>query len=1054
MRLFKSTTVVLIVTFLILAIFQYSVFQVYLLKKFSKIEDAKIQENIQRFRSSFDTTLDALVAKTIDWAQWDDTYYFMNDKNQKYIDSMIVYETISPLRMNHILYFDKNGKFFAGWQTYPETQELKNIQSESLKIFQNTPALHSFSTSLDKISGFFKLHDRVVLLSAVPVTDSKRESGLNGSLVFTQHVSHEFIESLSTQTKLKAQFFNIGLEKLSNEDQIWLEETEKNNDIAINYFNQETAYGYTLLRDIFNKPVILLKITQPRIIYNQGLQARNFLVACLIFSTITALIVTLVFLNRKVLRRMLLLNNQMAEIAATADSSKRLHLLGRDELAELTGNINTMLQALDASKNALEAAKNEAVKANLAKTTFIAKVSHELRTPIHGITGMHRILLKEIKSLACRNYLKMAQESAYSLLRTINDILDFSKAESGNLALETIEFDLKESIREVLRTISPKFAENPDLELLASVQLDVPNVVLGDPVRLKQVLINLLGNASKFTKSGYVKLTATAEKNHKKEVTVKFTIKDTGIGIPHHKLKDIFEPFKQADDTITRQFQGTGLGLTIVQQIVDAMSGKIWVESIVGEGTSFFIEIPFTVVSSEEKIDRQAVQGYKILVIDEGARFGLHLRNDFEQYDVISTVMQSSEADLINEYTKYQLIIVTYEAYINEAVQEQVELLSFMEDTKKPYLVVIVPHQEINIRERLNLLQFPVVLSAPVITDDVLLVLLDQSRKVTQSLQERDNVELKTERPLSILVADDTLTNRIILENMLKDAGHNVTLVVNGQELLEEYANSLHDKASTFDLILTDVQMPYMDGLTATKHIRDKELKEKLKPIKIVTVTAHVLPEEKKAMLEIGVDNVIGKPINPPDLAALIKEFDFNVNTKSPHSKNHIDEKKGANKNLSAKSISKAEPTKIIETEENLFALSERAFESMKQEKEFLFLKEHSLKDIFDLQSLYRRSGSSIKRTKLLLDAFLKSFEQELEKINFSKLEKNNETLRFQSHYLKGILWDVGAIEAGEVAHKMEEYCSKGDFPSAAALIDDLNAKTQTIASIVSRMHI
>jgi signal transduction histidine kinase/CheY-like chemotaxis protein/HPt (histidine-containing phosphotransfer) domain-containing protein len=1068
MSLSKITTLILTSCFLVLTAFMWLLFDMYLLKEFNAIEEGKIKQNLERYRAAFQNNIDDLTIKLIDWAQWDDTYTFIDDKNSKYIESVINYETLSPMRIGHILYFRLDNKYLTGWEIDYENATLREIPKNNAPFTDSIAAVlpKSFDSISQRFNGYVTFENQTYIVCGIPIVDSKREKPIKGTLIFTQKISLELIQSINQQTKVNAEIFFINADTLGKEDALALNEIKKQNKDFIFHQSEGVALGYLLINNNKGQPFILIKIPQVRSIHLQGKKTKDFLLGSFLIATLIVLTASILFLRIKILERMERLNVQMTDIATTADSKKRVELSGKDELGILTTNINTMLSALDEARNAMEIAKDEAVRANLAKTTFIAKVSHELRTPIHSITGMNRILLKEISSQSCRSYLNMAQESAYSLLRTINDILDFSKAESGNLLFENIEFDLRESFREVIRTISPRFAEKEELELLCNVNSDVPEVIIGDPTRFKQIFVNLLGNAVKFTKKGYVKIQAINKNIENDKASLRFIIEDTGIGIAEDKLKDIFEPFKQADDSITRNFQGTGLGLTIVKQFVETMGGTIWVESILEKGTQFIFDIQFGFVVSESSFKIPDSNNNKTLIIDRSSSLGREVQAMLTSYNLSVKVLDADEVQYYKGFFHYNFVIVTYAALQHPDVYTTIIELSKSNIPLKPKLIVLVPHQQIKLRETLNLLRYPLLVTCPLINDDLLLAAFGDDKKQKEASDEIVEIR-KARQTLTILIADDTLTNRIILEKMLLDLNHKVVVVNNGLELLDAYNESIKSqKKSSYDLIFTDVQMPLMDGLTATRRIREIEKHEHIQPICIFTVTAHVMPNEKQAMIEIGVNDILEKPIYPNKLTLLLDKV-IEESTTERNRRCSIDDKMNTLQSglpeaesspcqtLNTNGVEeKKKYTQIIQSEELLFSTINESFYSLQKDEELIFLREMGLRDFFDLNSLYVRCGGSVEHINSLLIIFLNSFEKSLENIKKAYTIKDTEVLRFEIHHLKGILNDIGAVDAGKVAGILEQVCIDKELSKADALIHSLCIRTTSVARLIEAIKV
>lgn len=864
MKLIRSTALVICTTFAVLAISLYSAFQFFVFDKFREVERAEMQADIERAVGMIQRSLEALTVKAVDWAQWDATFQFMEDRNRRYFQENLISQTLEAIDIDHVLYLDPAGNVIEAREYLRGEGIAVSMNSAAAKRFVDAPSLWKHEGVESRISGLLRLGDRVFLAAAVPITNSARSKPSAGTLIFTREISPRFLQSVAETTRLDLFGIFIGTTALQEQDERALADLQKGSNLAVHGLNQNTILGYGLIRDLRGAPVLLLRIREQRDILQRGIESRNFLALCLALSTLACVFVALLFLRRRVLAPLAAVGGQMRNIAGNNDTSQRIALKGKDELARLASDINLMLQSLDTSKRALEGARDAAEAANRAKSLFVAKVSHELRTPLHTVTSMQTILLNSETSPVKRTHLRIAQEAALALASSINDILDFSKVESGTLSVTEVEYGVRETVREALRLVAPRFVEQPNVELVCNVTRAVPECVNGDPQRIRQVLINLLSNAVKFTASGFVRLEVDFESAELEEPRLILRVTDSGIGIAKEHLSRIFEPFQQADESVTRRFHGTGLGLTIVKQLVEAMRGTVTVESDLSKGCTFTVAIPVDPARCVPWTFVPTLARPKVVIVDRESYF----RSSFEivarQYRVgtvgihLRDPLLASALDL--QCRDAGLIIVS-----GEATQSDQVLRFIRANRGLPFVIMLRP-SDVSLRHEVETLSVAHIVHQPIITDDIFQVVASKLPSFDQSLAEEKLGDFTCGRKLRVLIADDSPSNRTILDIVFGEAGHDVVTVQNGRELVDTLRGSLLRGERAFDLIVTDVQMPEMDGIEAVREIRNLEREYSAPANRIISLSGHVFPEEIQGMLDSGSDAVIKKPISFDEL--------------------------------------------------------------------------------------------------------------------------------------------------------------------------------------------
>jgi signal transduction histidine kinase len=574
--------------------------RVLLLDRFVQFEEREVRLNVERAANALSDEVNDLALKAVDYAHYDRMYAYMVSRDPKFPEGE--FGNLDALRANFVGIFDLDGNMVFGKSVTLPDFKSDRIPQGLPELFGGSGGLLRRAGSEGSISGVALLAGRPMLVAVAPVLPGDGRAPARGTLVMARWLDQRDVDHLSRKTRLSLSVSAV-------RDAGWMADLGMaKRPVLVRALGPEAIAGYLLVKDLQNKPAFILKIELPRTIYSQGKRTVLYLMLWILAASVVFGGGMFLLLDRTVLSRLARLSRAVGAIGQGGQSSARVEVDGNDELTTLGRTINQTLDGLKDAEESLKktnaeledrvtkrtaelaASKEAAEAASRAKSEFMANVSHELRTPMNGVLGMIDLALEGELSEELTEYLETARFSATEMMNIISDVLDFSELDSKRLNLRSVTFRVADCVGAALETLQ-EAARQKGLQIASETEPGVPQTLIGDPLRIRQILANLVGNAIKFTERGGVSVRTAAESATEDQVELHFSVSDTGIGIPPEKQKDIFEWFTQVDMSSTRKHGGLGLGLTIGSQLVKEMGGRIWVESTPGRGSTFHFTV-------------------------------------------------------------------------------------------------------------------------------------------------------------------------------------------------------------------------------------------------------------------------------------------------------------------------------------------------------------------------------------------------------------------------------------------------------------------------------
>ena len=798
-----------------------------ILPSFIELERQQAQAELSRVMDAIEREAEHIDLLLNDWSNWDDNYQFVQDGNQPFIDSNLVWETMAGTSAIHLMYFYNVQHQLVWGEVFDSDEGLLDSQEFSFSVKTNHENLLHHASVTSSISGIIATSLGPILIASRPVLTSQRSGPIMGTMLMGRFLDAFFLQNLAAQTRVQFNAYQwIGLTEKDRKE-LAVERLLAGEGV-ITEVDEEQLKIEGIIKGVDGQPVLLVRAVMHRAIMNQGLKVATLVsVAVLVSLALLGLILLLVARNY---------------MLAMRTSNTRINKLVRLRTQELN-------EATLKAEQAVLTAK----AANESKSVFLANMSHEIRTPMNAVINLSYLCLQKDITGKQRGYIEKVNKSANSLLRIINDILDFSKVEAGQMQVEQCDFSL-DDIFSNLAVLDILNSKDKDVQLIFNLHPNTPIHVRGDVLRINQILLNFLSNAIKFTIDGYITVSIEMIKKQQDKLILQFRVEDTGIGMTQTVADKMSQPYTQADTSTTRRYGGTGLGLVISKQLIELMGGSFKFLSEEGKGTQAIFTLPLTLAQNEQAAVPSPL---KILLISKDQTTGQTMHHTLTAFNMQVKTQSTipSSAPTIQEFD-----VVLWDDSI--ALKDLGNYFSAQQQAANDIPVSVFLCNQEQLPEPLNI--FPVrCLVKPLYFSSFMACISSESvnQAVTSSkpnelinLSENLYQQVGMQR---ILVADDNELNQDIIVDLLQDCGSQVVVANHGQEAL-----SLLEQQQ-FDVILMDIQMPVMDGMEATRQIR---LRSKWDKIPIIALTASATKAEKTKGLASGMNEYLTKPIIPQEL--------------------------------------------------------------------------------------------------------------------------------------------------------------------------------------------
>ena len=874
MSLGKKTVLLFLVLGISFCFGAYVALKLTVFPAFEEFENRSAIDTLARVDRLLESDLRALEIMNIEYSAWDDTYEYALGQRPDYADENIDPDYWHALDIQFMAVFDTEGTLLNGSLTNPISGAILSFDDVFETSLGPGNPLIKHETATDFVAGLLQTRIGPMHIVSYPILTSKSTGPVAGTLLIGKFLTDDHVKELGERATAEVAIHPLNSSNLPGKVAAGKHALIESEESAHLITDELAVYTYQLLPSVFGDPAFIVEVGTPREIIRMGTNTVRTATLFLAVASIVFLLAAWVFMHRLITEPVTRLTRLILGMRHTGDLNVDVSGSRSDEVGQLAREFGELASKLKAARSELEEARDSAVAMSDAKSEFLARMSHEIRTPMNGVLGMTELLRDTTLNEQQQRFAKTIHESAESLLQIINDILDISKIEAGKIELDIAPLNLRNMVEDCLDTLA-ETAHRKGLELICAIPPETHTCVRGDPVRLRQVLMNLIGNAVKFTEQGEIAVRVV--ESGRPEGNYRFEVSDTGVGIRSENAAKIFEPFSQEDGSTTRRYGGTGLGLSISKQLVELMDGEIGVDSALGEGCVFWFTAKLPKDEATSELPQPGLFFEKnVLIVDDNATNLEILSHQLEGWGMRVTAAASGAealellAGTVGDNDEFDVMLLDMGMPDMDGLQLAQAVKGLSARSRVP-IVMLSSLSRADLSAEQTQISSENWLTKPVRQTQ----LYDVLQSVLSNAAVEVNVaslasptgsasDYEESDGLRILLADDNVVNREVAVAMLKTFGHQITSVSNGKKALEAV------KKHNFDIVLMDCRMPEMDGYDAARAIRQWEEQHGQARIPIAALTANALQGDRQACLDAGMDDYLSKPFTKVQLGTVI----------------------------------------------------------------------------------------------------------------------------------------------------------------------------------------